>query len=220
MPRFHGRHIRHGRRTALTVLPAAVALIGAALLAGCATPSAPVRPVTHDLGPGLLATPPSNRMAPLLAMALAEVEAAAALDSTALTYRLLYADAQQPRPYALARWSAPPAQLLQQRLRETLGQRRAVLQPGDPGAVLLLRVELDEFSQVFEAPERSAGLVKLRATVLALGSGSAPRLLAQRAFIVQRPAPSPDAAGGARALAAASDVALDELSQWLAQAGR
>jgi cholesterol transport system auxiliary component len=40
-------------------------------------------------------------------------------------------------------------------------------------------------------------------------------LLAQRSFIAQQPAPSPDAAGGVRALTAASDRVLSEIAQWL-----
>ena len=46
-----------------------------------------------------------------------------------MLYRLLYADAQQLQPYALARWSMPPADLLRQRLADTLGQRRTLLGP-------------------------------------------------------------------------------------------
>jgi cholesterol transport system auxiliary component len=43
------------------------------------------------------------------------------------------------------------------------------------------------------------------------------RLLAQRSFFVRRPAPTPDAPGGVRALAAAADAAAEEIAQWLAQ---
>lgn len=57
--------------------------------------------------------------------------APSALDTLPIIYRLGYSDAQQLRPYAQARWSMPPAQLLRQRVRETLGQRRAVLNLAD-----------------------------------------------------------------------------------------
>jgi len=36
--------------------------------------------------------------------------------------------------------------------------------------------------------------------------------------VVQRPATSADAAGGVRALTAATDAAIEELDQWLQQA--
>ena len=81
----------------------------ALLLAGCsALPAPPVRTALYDFGPG-----PEG--------------------SNAVLYRLAYSDAQQLRPYSQARWSQPPAQLLQQRLREQLGQRRPVL-TADQGA--------------------------------------------------------------------------------------
>jgi cholesterol transport system auxiliary component len=43
------------------------------------------------------------------------------------------------------------------------------------------------------------------------------RLLGQTSFAVDRPAPSPDAAGGARALALAADAAIDRLIGWTAE---
>ena len=192
------------------------------LLAGCALPERPVRATVYDFGPGVLATPPATRLAPLPPVALAEVASASALDSTAVLYRLAYADAFQLQPYAQARWSMTPAQLVHQRLREGLGARRAVLAaedgalvpPADGVRPRVLRVELDEFSQLFEAPDRSAGLVRLRATLLEPTAGGE-RLLAQRQVIVQRPAASGDAPGGVRALAAATDAAVAELVLWL-----
>ena len=135
-----------------------------------------------------------------------------------MLYRLAYADAQQLRPYAQARWSMPPAQLVRQRLRDQLGQQRVVLNPGRRRrrALCILRLELEEFTQVFETPERSVGLVRLRATLLE-NARRARTLVAQRRFTVQRPAPSADAAGGVRALTAATDAAIDEIAQWLQQ---
>ena len=244
----------------------------AGLLTGCsALPDKPTRATVYDFGPGAIAYLPANRMAPLPTLALDEVQSSAALDSTAVLYRLAYADAQALKPYAQARWSMTPAQLLRQRLREHLGQRRAVLNAGEgsaplvtganvataatvaPGATgatglnsigtsasastvasasaiaatvtsattsatapVLLRVELEEFSQLFESPTASTGLLRLRATAVQ-ASPQGEKLLGQRTFIVQRPAPSADAAGGVRALAAATDAAVQEIGLWLQQ---
>ncbi len=189
-------------------------------LGGCTALQPKPRATVYDFGPGALATLASTRMAPLPVLVLADADASAALDSTAVLYRLAYSDAQQLRPYALARWSMTPAQLLRQRLREQLGQHRAVLNAAQ-GVVsdkpaMVLHLELDEFSQLFETAERSSGLVRLRAT-LGQGGQGVERLLAQRSFIVQRPAGSADAAGGVRALTEASDAVIAEVAQWVGQ---
>jgi cholesterol transport system auxiliary component len=141
------------------------------------------------------------------------VQASTALDSTDMLYRLAYSDDKQLRFYTLARWAMPPAELVRQRLREGLSQQRAVLRPGD-GAPLVMQIELDEFSQVFDAPGQSSGLLRLRATVLKV-TPAGYSLLAQRSVRMQRPASGGDAAAGVRALSAATDAAVDELAQWL-----
>jgi cholesterol transport system auxiliary component len=186
-------------------------------VSGCALSQRPPPPALYDFGAGPLATPvsASPQAANGPALALNSVQSVAALDGAAVLYRLAYADAQQLRAYALARWTMPPAQLLQQRLRERLSQQRAVLNP-DEGAARVLQIELEEFSQVFDAPGQSKGLLRLRATLLQ-ATPAGDRLVAQRNVIVQRPAPSADAAGGVRALTAATDAAVEEISQWLQQ---
>lgn len=176
--------------------------------------------MVYDFGPGPVSTVATPRIAPLPALVLADAEASAALDSSAVLYRLTYSDAQQLRPYTLARWSMTPAQLLQQRLREHLGQSRPVLNAAlglaaDKPA-MVLHLELDEFSQLFETAQRSSGLLRLRATLGKTGQG-AERLVAQRSFVVQRPAASADAAGGVRALTEATDAAIAEIDLWVQQ---
>ncbi|MES2186236.1 MAG: ABC-type transport auxiliary lipoprotein family protein [Pseudomonadota bacterium] len=209
---------------AATPLRRAVLLLAAGVaLAGCsALPDKPARPLLYDFGPGTVAALPQDRRAPLPPLALGEVETAGVADTAAVLFRLQYADAQQLRPYALARWSLPPAQLVRQRLRERLGERRAVMDIDDALAQrridgrlpLMLRLQLEEFSQVFPAPATSFGVVRLRATLLDKAADGE-RLLGQRLFVVQRPALTADAAGGVGALAAATDAAADEIAGWL-----
>ena len=204
--------------------PAFAGALMLALLGGCANfVDKPVRATLYDFGPGeLTASPAQQTTRPPLV--LADVEAAGALDGSAVLYRLGYADDHQLRPYSQARWSAPPPQLVRQRLREQIGRDRIVLNPGEgaglarSGGLLprALRIELEEFSHFFQAPAQSVGLVRLRATLLENTAGGE-KLLAQRNVVVQRPAPTADAAGGVRALTAAVDAAADELVQWLAQ---
>jgi cholesterol transport system auxiliary component len=186
------------------------------LLAGCSSlPSAPTRAAVYDFGPGALTAPAAARAA-LSPIVLQEVEAPPALDSAAVLYRLAYSDAQQLRPYSQARWSMPPAQLVRQRLREALSLKRAVVNPGESSVPLALRVELQEFSQLFDTAQASSGLVRLRATLVE-SKGGTDRLVAQRVFVAQRPAASADAPGGVRALMAATDAAIEEIGAWLEQ---
>ncbi|WP_027014535.1 ABC-type transport auxiliary lipoprotein family protein [Comamonas composti] len=216
----------HFSKTAVASTALAAAL---ALLAGCsALPRPPAQPARYDFGPVPLAASASVEQAAARApLALAEVEAPALPDgSTVMLYRLSYANAQELRPYQQARWSQPPAQLLQQRLRTQLGAQRPILASSESlaqsrvqGAVpTLLRVDLEEFSQVFDAPAASAGVVRLRATLIEQG-GAADRLLGQKLFEVRSPAASADAAGGARALASATDAAIAQIDAWLGQQG-
>jgi cholesterol transport system auxiliary component len=205
----------------------------AALIAGCgALPEKPARSTLYDFGPGLVAPAPAPAVAGTAAsalplLALAEVESSARLEGTQVLYRLAYADANELRPYAHARWSVAPTQLVYQRLRTALSANRTVLateesatlaraQGSRPGT---LRVSLDEFTHYFESPSSSAGLVRLRAT-LVQGTAGGDRVIAQRSFIARRPAPSADAAGGVKALAAASDAAVAEIAAWVDAAPR
>jgi cholesterol transport system auxiliary component len=203
-------------------------LLAALALAGCSgLPDKPTRATMYDFGPGPLTTLPTTRQAPLPAIALDDISTSGgALDNMAVLYRLGYADAQQLRPYSQARWSMPPAQLVRQRVREQLGQRRAVFNAGASVALnrsqnavlpLLLRMDLEEFSQLFTAPETSVGLIRLRATLVEV-TPAGDKLIGQRNVIVQRPAPSSDAPGGVQALTAATDAAIEEIDQWLQQA--
>lgn len=188
------------------------------LLSACTTPQPPVTKAVYDFGPPAaaasppLATATSANNTTTVAVALADVEAVPALDNPAVLYRLGYADAWQLRPYALARWSMAPARLLQQRLRETLSIDRAVVGSTDGATLWLLRVELEEFSQLFSAPNTSAGVVRLRATLLRAGN-----LVAQRSFNVSSNAPSADASGGVRGLATASNDVVRQVNAWLAE---
>lgn len=210
--------------------PASWLLAGtAALLVGAcgSLPDKPQRATLYDFGPGALqaaaATPASQRAA----ITLPDVEVAARLDGTQLLYRLGYADAQVLHAYGQARWSQPPAQLLRQRLRDSLAQQRTVLGLDEAAGIArsegrvpdVLRVSLDEFSHYFQSPGQSVGLLRVRATLLRNGSGG-DRVVAQRSFTAQRPAPTADAAGGVKALTAAGDAVSAEIVQWVAQQDR
>ena len=201
-------------------------LIGLTLVSGCSVIDKPTRASLYDFGPGPLATQVGTAtVAALPPLAIADIATSGgALDNQGVLYRLAYTNAQQLRPYSQARWSMPPAQLVRQRLRERLGQRRVVLNASEGVALNrsqnaslpMLRLELEEFSQLFSAPDASVGLIRLNATLVQI-TPAGERLIGQRNLVVQRPASTPDAPGGVRALTAATDAAIDEIEAWLRQ---
>ena len=196
------------------------------LLAGCGSlPDRPSRATLYDFGPVLTArTPAPADATPRSTLSLAEIDASARLEGTQILYRLAYADANELRPYGQSRWSVAPNQLVYQRLRDALAERRTVLSREESATMArtggrvprTLRVSLDEFSHYFTAPTQSAGLVRLRATLVQSAPGG-DSVVAQRSFMVQRPAPSADAPGGVRALTLASDAVIAELVAWVDQ---
>jgi cholesterol transport system auxiliary component len=186
------------------------------LLVGCAGPKGTDAPARYDLGTGLVPAPAVPAAgAPVW---LAAVNAPSSLEGTHMLYRLDYSNALQPRAYAQARWSMPVPELLAQRLRQQLAQKRVVLNPADgvqsrhSGTVL--RLELEDFSQHFATPQQATAQLRLRAT-LSVWRGGVEHLLDQRTLQATQPCPSADAEGGVRALALATDQVLGELERWL-----
>ena len=167
----------------------------------------------YDFGPTQAAASGAPATAKLPPISVAEVQSPAWLDSPLIYFRLAYANEQQPRAYAGSRWAMPPAQLFGQRLKSRLAQAGNVVLSATDGAanVPLLRIEADDFTQSFDSLTQSNAQVALRASVF-----SGRSLLAQKSFIRRAPAPSADAAGGARALAIASDAVIADMMSWLA----
>jgi cholesterol transport system auxiliary component len=219
--------LRHPMKNAAAI----GALIAVSLLAGCgALPDKPIHAALYDFGPRPIAAP----AAPIASatpsqppIAFAEIEAHARLESTQMLYRLGYDDVNELRSYSQSRWSRSPAQLLRERLREALAATRYVLGPAESTNIAriegrvpdTLRLTLDEFSQVFDSPASSAGLIRVNATLIRTTPGG-DRVLGQRSFTARRPAPSADAPGGVKALADASDSLVAELVAWLGFAER
>ena len=188
--------------------------LGAAGLAGCSiTPKPPAPPALFDLGPA-----PSFTAGPGPALRLFDVTTHAALDGTGIGYRLDYRDTFRREVYRDSRWVAPPAVLLTQRLRQRFASFAApprptagTAAPAEPVEPLVLQVQLDEFFQVFSSPTSSRAVLVARAT---LGGPGARRWATPRLFVVTRDAPSPDAAGAVRGLAAAADEWVEQIVTW------
>lgn len=205
---------------------ATLLVCAAASLAGCSSfVDKPERPSLFDMGPLPPLTAPVDRPGPGFALMVPEIEASGALEGTAVLYRLGYADDYRLRAYSQSRWSAPPPQLVRQRLRQQLGRERPVLTADEAAGLLrersqslyVLRMELEEFAHVFDGPDRSRGVLRLRTTLL-VNTPAGERLLGQRSIAVQGVAPTQDASGGVRALTEATDAAAADIGAWLHQA--
>lgn len=179
-----------------------IAIVIAALLGACGGQAARLaNGPRFDFGPG------DGAGQAAMGIATVEVNAPMWLGDGAMQYRLLYAEAAQRREYLESRWVARPGELLEQ----ALARRLAAPAVGR----CRLRVELNEFIQLFDSETRSRVLVSGR-TILYLGAEAS----AARSFMLDRPAPSPDAKGGVAAASAAVAALGDELAAWIAQSGK
>jgi cholesterol transport system auxiliary component len=191
------------------ILKTLSSFLALALVAGCA--SKVDAPTQYDLG---LLPPAAATAAPALpAVSVADVNAPAWLDNNMMYFRLAYANQLQPRPYAASRWTMPPAQLFQQRLKSRLAQAGGtVLAMSDAALnIPLLRIDMDDFTQTFDTPAHSLATLQVRASLF-----NGRTLLAQKSFSRQAATPSADAAGAASAFVAANDGVIDDLMSWLA----
>jgi len=183
----------------------AVLLAFGVLATGCTTPAA-LSDIRYDFGPAK----PAATSGTSTAVKVLDVSAPEALESDKLRYRLSYADAQQTAAYANSHWTMMPSQLLTQRLRGALSSRGTVLTGADGVSAPVLKVDLSEFEQVFDSQSESHAAITARATLTQNG-----KLVGQRTFIARAPSRSPDAAGGAQALATASDDLVAQIGAWL-----
>ncbi len=166
-------------------------------------------PVLYDLGQVRVAE--AGRALPLSL----EVRTAPGLDSEGIAYRLDYANPARRNEYSRSRWVAPPAALVRQRLAADVGATIV----GAASNPCLLRLELDEFAQVFESPRESRGEIRARGLLL----DRQRRVVAEAAWRIERPAPSANAAGGVASPGAATEALAGEIVAWqqnLAGSGR
>jgi len=184
-------------------------VLSSALALACSTPDHPA--ARYDFGP---ARPGVDAGAGLAAV-FAQVVAPPWLDSPAIVYRLAYDDAERVQSYAQSQWAATPAGLLQQRLRTQLGLAAMPAAYGGTAQGGVLRVDLDEFDQVFDSPQASR--VRLRAQV-SLFDVARGVVRARRSFLIEQAAPTPDALGAVHGLRAAVDQFAGELQAWLGSA--
>jgi len=182
-----------------------------AVVAGCSL--GPQRqPVdTYDLGPPRAHAASAASVAATLL--LPDVSAPSWLDGNGIVYRLSYVNSARPQAYSNSRWLASPAALLTQRVRSRFASGPGGIVTGADGAraEYALRIELEDFSQLFTAENASHVTLRARASLVRLSDRS---LVAQRVFSVDQAAPTADARGAVLALGEASDEIIERLVDW------
>ncbi len=181
-------------------------LCACALLAGCFSQPRTPDPALYDLGMAPAGRAVQARTTAQVAAVRVRASAPSWLDDTSMHYRLLYVDELRTLTYAYARWVAPPAELVGQRLRQRLADSGPA--GGAGSASTQVQIEVQEFVQLFETPTQSFGRVTVRVQLSGPSSEEA-------TFSEQAAAPTPDAPGGVRALAEATDVLIARIVDWI-----
>ena len=196
-------------------------VLAAMLLAGCAAPRAQTPIAIYDFGlqrPSTASNVADTSGQPQLSASLLVAATSPAwLDSLAIQYRLAYHNLAQSYAYASSRWSATPVALLTQRIKRRIADisNDAVVSASDNVRTdYALRLELEEFTQVFDTPDQSRAVVRLRASLIERGTRL---LLAQRSFSIEQAASAANAVGAVHALTEASDKLIENLIDWLAR---
>ena len=176
----------------------------AALATGCAVGKHPPAAKLYDFGI-------TQAMEPLPAsLAIADVQAPDWLSRPDMLYRLAYRDPRSLEPYAMSRWAGTPASMLTLRLRqafETVPARRAQC---------VLQVQIEEFSQVFDAPDSSRAVLRAQATLL---ESTGIKRMETRSIRLEQRTATANAAGGAAAFAVLADEVAGTMRDWVAQRG-
>ncbi|MDO9600348.1 MAG: ABC-type transport auxiliary lipoprotein family protein [Azoarcus sp.] len=129
------------------------------------------------------------------------------LEVSAMQYRLEWDQPLRRRAFADSRWAAKPPEMLARALD------RAVRSNGTATSECRLRIELDEFIQIFEAEDRSKVELVARASWLPARSEAA---LARKEFRLSQPA-DPTAEGGVAAYRELAAQFSDQLALWLSE---
>lgn len=180
-------------------------LLFALFFSGCGSlPKAGPQAALFDFGIGM--------EAPSLALPnirFTSIDAGPGLEGSGMRYRLAYQNPSRIFSYTESRWAASPDKLLTRRMQQRM-QASGIAQ-------CTLRITVETFDQIFDQPDRSRGLVQMHAS-LNQGNGRQGIVLSFHAS-ADHPSETPDARGGAAALASAADQVLAEIAQWASAQG-
>lgn len=167
------------------------------LTAGCSLNGKHITVALHDLGPVTLQREAEVSYSPVI-----KVSAPDWLTDTHIYYRQLFLVPTVLKTYSRDRWIAPPGELLERRFSLIEGGHQE----------LILRIQLVDFEQQFDAPDRARTLFGFNVKVFRV-SGDKP--LGQRFFSYQQENETANAAGAINSFAVLSNRATDELAIWL-----
>lgn len=187
------------------------------LLTGCMTNlRTPASISIFDFGP-ITQSEFEQPVAPAMQIEVAEITAPQWLDAPAMLYRLAYHHPAQTHAFANHRWAASPASLLTERIRQRVmsWQNPPGRSKGGPRpAIYLLKIELEEFMQVFDDINDSHVVISLRVSLVERNTRE---LVSRQRFVETEATASADASGGVKAFITASDRLTAELIAWLAK---
>jgi cholesterol transport system auxiliary component len=187
-------------------------ILAGVLLGACGGNVLTAEPVRYDFGTltGRVTDAWAGSRIPIASI---EVQPASWLAGPAMHFRLAHAEPLRRRSYADSRWAAAPAELL-----ETFLKRRIVHgQPDFNGTGCRLQFFVDEFEQRFDNLQTSHAVLEVRALLTPLRGGE---ILTKRTFLIQKPAPTADARGGAAAARDAVQALADDLGNWFGEMSR
>lgn len=189
------------------------------LLTGCVAINKSQSPIsTYDFGMHHAQPNKPPQQQPLQhrkSLLIADATAPSWLDNHAIHYRLLYHNPTQSYTYASSRWIAAPAALLTQQIRNRIvasTNEQVIKDNSTAKADYALHIELEEFTQLFDAADASHIVIGLRASLVERNTR---KLLAQKDLSITGKTPTADAAGAVFALSSASNQLINELIDWL-----
>lgn len=155
----------------------------------------PKQPALHDFGLGIV----GHDNNPSKSRAIITVDAPTWLWDNRIRYRLLYASPTKVGFYALDQWLAAPPELFQQQL---INSNLTACQ---------LRIQLLEFEQQFDAPDKAHVVLHFSVDALSLNNQ---QKLGNQEFRLQLATESPDASGAVKAFSQLAKQADEQLYAW------
>ena len=168
------------------------------ILSGTGCSISPKQPALHDFGLPVSMSTNKNERGNKPAIT---VDAPTWLWDDRIRYRLLYASPTRVGFYALDLWIAPPPELFEQQL---ISSRKF------QNYSLIIR--LQDFEQPFDTQGQARVVMRFSVEAYA---GNTNKQVGTREFYLERPTPTPDAAGAVSGFAHLTQQAADSIQIWL-----